>query len=839
MFLQNKKTGSYYADKKTLPISVITLIVNTLKMSKTIFIIFICLFAAKVSLAQNSNQVDIRTANSIIKELNGKLSFQVWQYDSSKVSQKHIIPIAAGNSGHLKIENSEWICEITECLPAKDGSVKVEAKFILEKGSLKSSGVAVAFDFSGWSTNNYVMIPAIVYNGNRFRTIYGGYMPVYPADMYYNKNCPLSFSDDPRLAMNIGEPSKIELSTSNASTPAMTFFSPSKKQGFILLTEQQTRFGNSGMIVEESSERTNASFSLTAPCVRERIPGFGGFFKSGDLAVTWNEGDEVLLSFSIYSFPVSDIPMFLEKFMDVRKAVTGDNHPRNITPMSAILKYTMWQTDNYRWYEDPDCKLYSLDVFDNFFGYKKVFQLGWVAGMMNTFPVLYDSDSLHIARATSTIDFVVDRMQGKSGYFYGFWCDGGVRTELKREIPPELIKEHPDVKVAMVRKNADALLWFCKQFMLLKEQGNKSLIKPSWEAAARRLAHAFVNTWEKNGELGQYIDPENGEIVIFNSTAAAIVPGGLALASKYFNEPDLLKVAIEAANYYYNRDVVTLGLTGGHCGDISQDADSESAAGFLESLMALYWATGDQQWLEKAKVEAALCSTWTLSYDYKFPPASDLGKLKVHAAGAYFASTQNKHAAPGICTSSGDYLFKLYRATGERKYAELIRDIQHAHTEVVETPGRPTVSMGSRGAWEPNTKTNYYGCSMERIQPSDAEGKDGVGMLYRNTSNAWNELNGMLMAIELPGIYLQLDKNEIMVFDHVEVTVVERSKSGILLQIKNPTAFPASVSLFAETSSEAKVPLSYTAFMKWQRINIEAGATRKVQVGSQGRLAVN
>ena len=125
---------------------------------------------------------------------------------------------------------------------------------------------------------------------------------------------------------------------------------------------------------------------------------------------------------------------------------------------------------------------------------------------------------------------------------------------------------------------------------------------------------------------------------------------------------------------------------------------------------------------------------------------------------------------------------------------------------------------------------------MERIQPSDAEGKAGVGQLYRYTSNAWNELNGMLMAIELPGIYLQLDKNEMMVFDHVEVTVPERNKSGIILQIKNPTAFPAKVSFFAETSADALKPLSYTAFMKWEKIEIEAGQTRKVEVSTGGKV---
>jgi hypothetical protein len=90
----------------------------------------------------------------------------------------------------------------------------------------------------------------------------------------------------------------------------------------------------------------------------------------------------------------------------------------------------------------------------------------------------------------------------------------------------------------------------------------------------------------------------------------------------------------------------------------------------------------------------------------------------------------------------------------------------------------------------------------------------------------------------LPGIYLQLDKNEMMVFDHVEVTIAQRSKSGVVLRIKNPTAFPAKVSLFAETSAEAKKPLSYIAFMRWPKIDIEAGKIRDVEVGTRGQLLI-
>ncbi|MGY0036415.1 hypothetical protein [Pedobacter sp. NJ-S-72] len=325
------------------------------------------------------------------------------------------------------------------------------------------------------------------------------------------------------------------------------------------------------------------------------------------------------------------------------------------------------------------------------------------------------------------------------------------------------------------------------------------MIKPEWESAAQKLAAAFTNVWNKYGEFGQYIVPETGQIAVFNSTAGAIAPAGLAITANYFNHPDWLRVAKDAANYYYERDVVKQGLTGGDCGDISMDANSESAFGFLESLMALYNYTGEKSWLQKAEVQAALCSTWTLSYDPVFPSGSQIAKLQCRMAGAVWASIQNKHSAPGICEASGDYLFKLYRATGNKLYADLINDIQHAQAEAVNMPGHYTTN-------------NLIGSSMERIQPSDAEGKGSVGN-FINTRNSWTETNGMLMAIELPGIYFQTDKKKLLVFDHLEASVLKKDKETTTLLVKNKTEYDASVAFFAESSLEAMRPLSYTAFM--------------------------
>jgi len=751
---------------------------------------------------QSSAQVPLDKVNNFLKGIHGSIHPQVSWYTGTQLDSTHAL-----NAGIFRSETSEWSCKVNATAGAEKDATDITALFKLEKGNISSAAVSVAFDFTGWSTKNYVLVPAIIYNGNRYRAIGNGYNPEYPTDMYYNPNVPLTISNNPRLALKPGVSSLIELQTTNAATPAVCFFSPSLKKGFILLTEQETRLGNSGITILENPERTKAAIEITAPSVRKMAAGFGDFHASGDRAANWKKGDEVTLRFRLYSFDANSIPDILKKFMLVRKSLTGSNHPRNLVPASKIFELGTSICSN-NWITVPAGSYYAPEN-------NKDFQLGWVSGMMNTFPMLYMNDEKERERVAKELDFVVDKLQGKSGYFYGgITANGEIRPE---KVNPEIPEVH-----AMVRKNCDALFWMIKHFLLFKEQGYANQINKKWEESAKKLAEAFVKTWKKYGQFGQYVDPQSGKIAVFNSTAGALAPAGLALAADYFHEKEFLQVAMEAANYYYNRDVVKQGLTDGACGDISQDADSESAFGFLESLMALYYYTHDKQWLEKAKVEAALCSTWTLSYDEVFPPKSEIAKLNKHMAGAVFASIQNKHAAPGICTSSGDYLFKLYRATGKRLYADLINDIQHAHTEAVDMPGHRTTNYG-------------FGTSMERIQPSDAEGKGSIGN-FIHTRNSWTETNGMLMAMEIPGIYLKTDKNELYVFDQVEAKVINRNSGQMKLSISNKTPYDAKVSIFAETSNQAKKPLGFVDFAQWPKVTVKAGTTKVVTVLNNGEI---
>jgi len=749
-------------------------------------------------------QVQPDLAKTLLKELDGNMRFSTREYQgTSLIAQREF------KQSKMVTNNNVWQLKLEERPVINHPEARdVTANIVLTKGEAHSTAVGVSFDFGNWSRDNYVMVPASIYNGNRYLSLGNGYGPTYTKDMYYNPRVPLTISNNPRLSIEKGKASLIELQTGNAATPAMCFFSVKAKKGFIVLIGQQSKWGNNGMTIAENTAQDSCSFAISAPVVRKLAAGFGDFHPSGDQAPDWKEDDKLALKFRIYVFAAKSIPDLLAKFMEVRKAFIGPNHPRNILPMSELTALATTICSN-NFVTVPAGSYYLPEN-------NKDFQLGWVSGMMNSYPMLALNNEKERQRVAAELDFVVHKLQGNSGYFYGgITADGELR-------PEKMSSDFPEPQ-AMVRKNADALLWLMKHLLLFKAQGYGNMIKPEWETAVKRLAAAFAHTWKEHGEFGQYIAPATGQIAVYNSTAGAVAPAGLAIASDYFKQPEWLQTAKESANLYYNRDVVKQGLTGGDCGDITMDANSESAFGFMESLMALYNCTGDKSWLEKAKVQAALCSTWVLSYDPIFPPDSQIGKLQCSMAGAVWASIQNKHAAPGICCASGDYLFKLFRATGDVKYAELIRDIQHAHAEAVNIPPGHI------------TTNNLVGSSMERIQPSDAEGRSNIGN-FIDTRNSWTETDGRLMALELPGIYVQTDKKELTVFDHVEAKLISKEGKQMLIEVKNHTSFDANVAVFVESGAQAQKPLGYTAFVRWPKLFLKPGQTRRVLIDATGTI---
>ncbi len=656
---------------------------------------------------------------------------------------------------------------------------------------LQQAGVAVAFDQYDWTSDNYLLIPASVYNGNRQRIVNRAYATGLDSTDYYRKDLALTSNPIPQLSPEFGALSRLEVLVNNTATPAIACLKRKQKRGLLLLTDQgierNGKVLDHGLIVEESRDRSVASLVVSAPGVRSRKPEFIGFSESPDRGITVHKGETIQLKLTILDFPCEDVPELLAHFARNRKIHTKTAAPRDLMPMSEVFSQMVRNIDE-RYYEGAEGSFYCPENAD-------WMSYGWVGGLINTYPMLALGDAVHAARVRHTFDFALPRAKGASGYYYDILnADGKV---LYRDAA----MQHPEI--GLTRKNADVLYWMVKQFQLLKRQGQE--VKPAWEEAIRRLADAFVRTWQEEGTWGNYINVETGEIAVYNTTGGAMAVAGLTLAAGYYKNPVYLQIAREAAADYYE-GFALVGFTSGACGDILQNADSETAIALTTSLMTLFESTEDSIYLKQAADLAHLCATWTVSFDYRLPDETPLAKLGANLTGAVWASTQNKHGAPGFCTQSGDVLFKLYRATGDTLYAELLRDVIHAHAEGIQPNGKIT----------------------ERLTYCDADSRGSRG---DGGKTGWNETNGALMALEIPGLYLRTDKKQLYAFDAVRARIVRETAKAVWIEVTNPTPYDARVTLLTENQEEAEKPLGDHAFLRWkEKISVKAGKTIQVKI---------
>lgn len=694
------------------------------------------------------------------------------KYEGSKLKE----------SNELTSQSKDWSVEVIRD-EATGGN-----KFVFKaKRAMKEVGVAVAFDQYDWASDNYVMIPAVVYNGNRQRIVNREYATGLDKSDYYRKDLALTSNPIPQLSPEFGAESRLEVNVSNTTTPVITYFDRRSKKGTFLFTDQGIEWNGEVkdhvLIVEESADRSVASFVISAPGVRERKPEFIGFSPSPDRGVTVKAGDEIVIRVAKVDFAANDVPAVLDRFMVERKLHTVKEDPRNLMPMSEVLRRMVINIDE-RYYKGDKWEFYCPENA-NWMSY------GWIGGLMNTYPMLALGDEQHLQRVKNTFDFGLANGYGESGYYYDVVGDDG------KVIYRDGSKQNPGI--GLTRKNADILYWMVKQFMLLKKQGKEAAISGEWEKAVRRLADAFVTTWKTEGTWGNYLNIESGKVAAYNTTGGAMAVGGLALASVYYNVPEYMEVARKAVAGYYD-NFALVGFTSGGCGDILQNADSETAVALLTSLMTMYETTGEEAYLKQSADLANLCATWTVSFPYRLPANTALAKLGANLTGAVWASTQNKHGAPGFCTQSGDALFKLYRTTGNTLYADFMRDVIHAHAEGVQPNGKIT----------------------ERLTYCDADSRGSRG---DGGKTGWNETNGAMMALEIPGIYVRTDLGTVYTFDHVEARMVKQGNNQAVLKITNPTAYDATVTVLAENAEQAARPLGDNAFIQWQKVTVKAGKT--------------
>jgi hypothetical protein len=76
---------------------------------------------------------------------------------------------------------------------------------------------------------------------------------------------------------------------------------------------------------------------------------------------------------------------------------------------------------------------------------------------------------------------------------------------------------------------------------------------------------------------------------------------------------------------------------------------------------------------------------------------------------------------------------------------------------------------------------------------TDWEGKGSIGYILPLTT--WAETSLMLTAIEIPGVYIEPQKEVFTAFDNIQVKKIKSNQQELVLRFSNPTQLKADVNI--------------------------------------------
>ena len=588
---------------------------------------------------------------------------------------------------------------------------------------------SIELSFDEWEEDCYVFAPACAYDGNRIKQVDRAYPPMYKGEEIGENAVPLMMKGIPALQPDGS--GKIEVTAGDMAVPCVGIFFKKRKEAFFLFAEQEIKGKNLGFGIERG-KITIQYPSKRAFAYRYVLPPE----PNADRGIPVEYGETLTSRMLVRTFACENIPQFFEIFFENRKILMRSERPENgYTPELWDIMERHFNEHNW-----------SGKYFGN--TRWRLWQCGWCGNAMSSYPLYVKGDAQTKARAIQTIDYLVSYV-APSGFFYGNVYDDAIKDDSFHhdEVEKYACQAERNVKektgfeamrnAHLIRKSGDVLLFLYKHFECMP-------VKKEWEEAAKNCADAFVRLFDKYGTFGQFVNVETGEMQVPLSCAGASAVGGLVRSYEYFNNPVYLETAKKACEYYYT-NFVAKGVTSGGPGEILTAPDSESSYGMVESCVLLYEATKEEKWLTYAKDSANLFSSWVMTYAYKFPKGCEFEIQRINTTGSVFANVQNKHSAPGICTFSGDTLYRLYRYTKDERYLELVKDIAYFMPQCISTPQKPLYDWDHPHGDPAGKLFDGYIC--ERVNTSDWEMEQCVGGVF-NVS-CWCETSVILTFVEL------------------------------------------------------------------------------------------
>lgn len=662
----------------------------------------------------------------------------------------------------------------------------------------------VSYELNAPIKDTYIMVPACAYDGNRFEAVHRRYPPMF-IEEELGIDVPVRMTEVPRLARN-GD-SFMDVTTGDMAMPCVCVLDKVTRQSFILIFDQQANGMNLGVSLEQQGDKLTVTIS--APAARRTVYRWYEGHPSlkplpeADPPMRVIKGQNTVIRHKVITSPCRDVRELYKQFFAVRAELSKNAFAHATVPFSHLFECAESEFNNAHFIEEHG--FYALNAQDG--RDKSVFgqwQAGWVGGGMSTLPLICDGSELSIERAIRTLQFAA-RWQSSKGFYYGIVHDGHVLHDCFEHFGDEQC-------MLLIRKHADLTYFMFKQIIALHKIGRA--VPNDVNDSAVRAADALLELWQRYGQLGQFVNCETGDIVVGGSTSGGIAAAALCAAAQTTGDERYATVARDIARSYC-KNALEVGVTTGGPGEILQAPDSESIAGLLESYVCLYDMDGTEEWLTMAQDAACQMSSWIVPYDYAFPGDSYFGQLGVHSAGSVWANVQNKHSAPGMCTLSPSAYLKLYRATGDERYLDVMRQVAKFMPQVASREERPIRIIGG-GEMRP-------GEMCERVNMSDWEGAQNVGDSIFGSSS-WPEVSLMLTWLEIPGVYALPARGVACASDHVNAYI-----DGNDIVICNPTDYDACVKVMIDDEDSVRRPLGLYWQERMKYVCVKAGESVRVR----------
>jgi len=187
-----------------------------------------CRFLLPVAISMLTVTVNYSQPKPLSDGINGSVSLAVNQYDTAhfnRISNKQIVPATATT---VKVNNSTWSVQF-KSNPANTDYYDCYVTFKCLQGQLHNAAVSVQLNLSQWSKDNYVLMPAAVYNGNRYPYRRLRYSPKLYEVQDIGIDKPIIVTDIPKLNDTVGI-SRIQEISGDMACPSIGYFSPSQQK---------------------------------------------------------------------------------------------------------------------------------------------------------------------------------------------------------------------------------------------------------------------------------------------------------------------------------------------------------------------------------------------------------------------------------------------------------------------------------------------------------------------------------------------------------------------------------------------------------------------------------